>query len=60
MTTALATLATAGLTAAATADITSVYVTKYTVTATQFDGTVVTVNVQDLYLSSNDAADSVL
>ena len=60
ITTALATLATAGLTAAATADITSVYVTKYTVTATQFDGTVVTVNVQDLYLSSNDAADSVL
>ena len=45
---------------AATAEITGAYTYNYTVTAADFDGSDVTVNVQDLYLSSNDAADTVL
>ena len=49
-----------GLAAAATADITDAYVVSYSVTAEDFGGTSVTVNVQDLYLKSDDAADTVL
>ena len=45
---------------AAAADITGAYVVTYSVTAEDFGGTSVTVNVQDLYLSSNDAADVAL
>ena len=44
----------------ASADITGVYIDSYSVTAADFDGSDVTVNVQDLYLSSNDAADVAL
>ncbi|MBQ71930.1 MAG: hypothetical protein CMJ67_03400 [Planctomycetaceae bacterium] len=46
--------------ATASADITGAYVYSYSVTAADFDGADVTVNVQDLYLSSNDAADTAL
>ena len=46
--------------ATASADITGAYVVGYTVTATDFDGSAVTVNVQDLYLSSDDGADVAL
>ncbi|MCP4845121.1 MAG: hypothetical protein GY901_08460, partial [Actinomycetia bacterium] len=53
-------LAVAGLTAAASADITGAYTIDYSVTAADFDGGLVTVNVKDLYLSSDDAADTVL
>ena len=53
-------IAAAGLTAAASADITGAYVLSYSVTAADFDGSDVTVNVQDLYLSSDDAADTAL
>ena len=60
ITTSIATLATAGLTAAAAADITGAYVVEYSVTAADFDGSDVTVNVQDLYLSSDDTADTAL
>ena len=59
-TTSLSMIATAGLTAAAAADITGAYVVSYSVTAADFDGSDVTVNVQDLYLSSDDNADTVL
>jgi hypothetical protein len=45
---------------AATAEITGAYVVSYSVTAADFDGSDVTVNVQDLYLSSNDASDVAL
>ena len=55
ITTSIATLAAAGLTAAAAADITGAYVVEYSVTAADFDGSDVTVNVQDLYLRSDDA-----
>ena len=44
----------------ATAEITGAYTYNYSVTAADFDGSDVTVNVQNLYLSSNDAADTVL
>ena len=44
----------------ASADITGAYVVSYQVTAADFDGSDVTVNVQDMYLRSNDAADTVL
>ena len=60
ITTSIATLAAAGLTAAAAAEITGAYVVEYSVTAADFDGSDVTVNVQDLYLSSDDAADTAL
>ena len=60
ITTSIATLAAAGLTAAAAADITGAYVVEYSVTAADFDGSDVTVNVQDLYLSSDDTADTAL
>ena len=46
--------------ATASADITGAYVVGYSVTAADFDGSDVTVNVQDLYLSSDDAADTAL
>ena len=46
--------------ATASADITGAYVVGYSVTAADFDGNDVTVNVQDLYLSSDDAADTAL
>ena len=59
-TTTISLIATAGLTAVASADITGAYVYSYSVTAADFDGSDVTVNVQDLYLSSDDAADTVL
>ena len=52
--------ATAAITAVASADITGAYVYSYSVTAADFDGADVTVNVQDLYLSSDDAADTAL
>ena len=52
--------ATAAITAVASADITGAYVYSYSVTAADFDGNDVTVNVQDLYLSSDDAADTAL
>ena len=58
--TTLSMIAAAGLTAAASADITSAYVIRYEVTAADFDGSAVTVNVEDLYLCSDDAADTVL
>ena len=47
------------LTAATAADITGAYVVEYSVTAADFDGSDVTVNVQDLYLRSNDAWEGV-
>ena len=46
--------------ATASADITGAYVVGYSVTAADFDGNDVTVNVQDLYLSSDDTADTAL
>ena len=46
-----------GIAATASADITGAYVVSYSVTAEDFGGTSVSVNVQDLYLSSDDAAD---
>ena len=58
--TTISLVTTAGLTAVASADITGAYVYSYSVTAADFDGSDVTVNVQDLYLSSDDAADTVL
>ena len=59
-TTTISLIATAGLTAVASADITGAYVYSYSVTAADFDGSDVTVNVQDLYLSSDDGADTAL
>ena len=56
----LAGLGTSVLAAAASADITGAYVVSYSVTAADFDGSDVTVNVQDLYLASDDNADTVL
>ena len=46
--------------AAASADITGAYVVSYSVTAADFGGAEVTVNVQDLYMSSDDGADVML
>ena len=60
ITTTLPLLATVGLAAAASADITGAYVVSYSVTAEDFGGASITVNVQDLYLSSDDAADVAL
>ena len=45
---------------AASAEITGAYTVNYSVSAADFDGGVVTVNVKDLYLSSNDGADVAL
>ena len=56
----IAATAVATATTLASADITGAYVVRYTVTADDFDGTEVTVNVQDLYLSSDDPADTAL
>ena len=58
--TTLARIAAASLAAAASADITGAYVVSYQVTAADFDGSDVTLNIQDLYLSSDDGADTVL
>ena len=52
--------AAAGIAASASADITEAYVINYSVTAADFGGAEVTVNVQDLYLGSDDAADVAL
>ena len=45
---------------AASAEITGAYTVNYSVSAADFDGGVVTVNVKDLYLSSNDEDDVAL
>ena len=45
---------------AAFADVTGAVTVDYMVTAEDFGGDMVTVNVSDLYLTSNDAADTVL
>jgi MYXO-CTERM domain-containing protein len=50
----------AAIAATASADITGAVVNNYIVTAEDFGGTMVTVNVSDLYLTSNDAADTAL
>ena len=52
--------ATAAIGGTAFADITGAYVVNYSVTASDFDGSDVTVNIQDLYLSSDDGADTAL
>ena len=52
--------ATAAISGTAMADITGAYVVNYSVTAADFDGSDVTVFVQDLYLSSDDGADTAL
>ena len=54
----LAGLGTSVLAAAASADITGAYVVSYSVTAADFDGSDVSVNVQDLYLASDDNAET--
>ena len=46
--------------ATASADITGAYVVSYSVTTEDFGGAAVSVNVQDLYLSSDDGADVAL
>ncbi|MDA1027318.1 MAG: hypothetical protein O3A19_12940 [Planctomycetota bacterium] len=46
--------------AGASAEITGAVVNNYIVTAEDFGGTMVTVNVSDLYLTGNDAADTAL
>jgi MYXO-CTERM domain-containing protein len=50
----------ATLTAAASASITGAVAVSYSVTAADFGGASVTVNVQDIYMTSNDAADTLL
>ena len=52
--------ATAAISGTAMADITGAYVVNYSVTAADYDGAESTVYVQDLYLSSDDAADVAL
>jgi hypothetical protein len=44
----------------ASASITGAYTVNYSVEAADFDGGIVSVNVKDLYLASDDAADTVL
>ena len=44
----------------ASASITGAYTVNYSVEAADFDGGIVSVNVQDMYLASDDAADTVL
>ena len=46
--------------AGASADITGAFTVDYTTTVEDFGGTMVTVNVSDLYLTSDDAADVAL
>ena len=53
-------IAAAAVAASASADITGAMTVDYVVTAEDFGGDVVTVNVSDLYLTSNDAADTAL
>ncbi len=57
---ALAWAAAGAMTCAATADYTGAYTVSYTVTAADFGGAEVTVYVVDVYLKSNDAADTLL
>ena len=52
--------AAASIAATASADITGAYVVSYAVNTTDFGGAAVSVNVQDLYLSSDDSADVAL
>ena len=52
--------AAASIAATASADITGAYVVSYAVNTTDFGGAAVSVNVQDLYLSSDDGADVAL
>ena len=52
--------AAASIAATASADITGAYVVEYSVTAEDFGGGSVSVNVQDLYLSSDDSTDVAL
>ncbi|MCP4836150.1 MAG: hypothetical protein GY895_15455, partial [Phycisphaera sp.] len=58
--TTLTVMAAAAIAAPASAEITGAYTVDYSTSAADFDGGVVTVNVKDLYLSSDDAADTVL
>ena len=58
--TPLTLIATLGLATAASAEITGAYTVNYTITAEDFGGTLVSLNVQDLYLSSDDGADVAL
>ncbi|MEC8321915.1 MAG: hypothetical protein VX012_10935 [Planctomycetota bacterium] len=58
--TPLSMITTLGLAASASADITGAYVVSYSVSTEDFGGAAVSVNVQDLYMSSNDAADTLL
>ena len=53
-------IAAAAVAATSSADVTGAVTVDYTVTAEDFGGTMVTVNVSDLYLTSNDGADTVL
>ena len=53
-------IAAAAVAATSSADITGAITVDYAVTAEDFGGTSVSVNVSDLYLLSNDAADTVL
>ena len=57
---AWATAAAAVMTCTATADFTQAIAVSYTVTAADFGGASVTVNVQDIYLMSDDATDALL
>ncbi len=50
----------AGLAGVASADYTGAYTVQYTVTAADFGGAEVTVNVMDMYLASNDSTDTLL
>ena len=58
--TTLTVMAAAAIAVPASADITGAYTVDYSVEAADFDGGIVSVNVKDLYLSSNDAADTAL
>ena len=53
-------IAAAAVAATASADITGAVTYNYSTTAEDFGGTSVTVNVSDLYLLSDDGADTVL
>ena len=55
-----AALGTAVLTTAASADITGVTAVSYSKTVAEFDGSSVTVGITDLYMLSDDAADTLL
>ena len=55
-----AALGTAVLTTAASADITGAIAVSYSKTVAEFDGSSVTVGITDLYMTSDDAADTLL